>query len=92
MYNLQGDLPPPRKGHAAAIYKKAMYIYGGNGEDNDEMNWIYQLTLGIRLSLLAVIPNLVDTWVWKKIDGIARPSSARYFASSLQYGEGTLFV
>jgi len=60
-----------------------MYIYGGKGEEvdpdeKDAMNWIHQLSF--------------DTWAWKKISGIARPASSRYFASYCLFEEDLLVV
>jgi len=80
---IKGDLPAPRRGHCAIVYNKCLYVYGGKGEevdlyDKDSMNWIHQLSF--------------ETWIWKKISGIARPASSRYFASYCLFEEDQLMM
>ncbi|CAE6540798.1 unnamed protein product [Rhizoctonia solani] len=41
-----GDVPPPRRGHAAAIVGDVMYMCGGKGEDGHELGdvWSFHIT------------------------------------------------
>lgn len=73
----KGEVPAPRKGHCATVYKKSLIIYGGTTDNPDDANFVYQLCF--------------ENWTWKKVTG-ARPLSARTFASYCFFDKSVLLM
>ena len=70
------DSPSPRAYHSAVVYHKKMYIYGGVGEKNKDMNDMYEL-------------DLVD-FKWYKVPLIDLPSRSGH--QSLMIGSEMLTI